>query len=262
MKRPKSDYEIQTVRNAFRLLEAFRHADELGVTELSRALELHKNNVFRLLATMEQAGYVEQAPGSDRYRLGVRCVELGRACLRGRGLRRLSRPLLEALAARCGEGAHLGTLDGTQVLHLEGAIAPRMIQPRLRVGSQLPGHCTAMGKVLLAWAAPVLLDALCRAAASGESPLERRTGSTIVDPDKLREQLHGVASAGYALDLEEYEEGLCCAGAPVFDEDGRVVAALSVSAPAFRARETLERELVPPLLEAADELSRQLGAPR
>ena len=76
MKRPKSDYAIQTVDNAFRLLEAFRGDEELGVTELSRRLGLHKNNVFRLLATLEGRGYVEQSPASDRYRLGVSCAQL------------------------------------------------------------------------------------------------------------------------------------------------------------------------------------------
>jgi DNA-binding MarR family transcriptional regulator len=86
MKKPKGEYAIQTVVNAMRLLEAFRDEEELGVTELSRRLSLHKNNVFRLLATLEQQGYIEQSTASDRYRLGVESLELGQAFLRGRTL--------------------------------------------------------------------------------------------------------------------------------------------------------------------------------
>ena len=91
MKKPKGDYAIQTVVNAMRLLEAFRDEEELGVTELSRRLSLHKNNVFRLLATLEQQGYIEQSAASDRYRLGVESLELGQAFLRGRTLLRRAR---------------------------------------------------------------------------------------------------------------------------------------------------------------------------
>src|SRR5271157_6484304 len=98
MKRPKSDYAIQTVSNALSLLHAFHCEEELGVTELSRRLRLHKNNVFRLLATLEESGYVEQAPASDRYRLSFACLALGQAFVRSRKLLREAQPLLEGLS--------------------------------------------------------------------------------------------------------------------------------------------------------------------
>ena len=99
MKKPKGDYAIQTVVNAMRLLEAFRDEEELGVTELAQLLSLHKNNVFRLLATLEAQGYIEQSTTSDRYRLGVETLELGQSFLRGRTLLRAARRILEALAS-------------------------------------------------------------------------------------------------------------------------------------------------------------------
>jgi IclR family KDG regulon transcriptional repressor len=262
MKRPKSDYEIQTVRNAFRLLEAFRDHEELGVTELSRILALHKNNVFRLLATLEQAGYVEQSRESDRYRLGVRCVELGQSHLRNRELLRLARPHLERLARDCGEAAHVGVLRDFEVVHLEGAKARRLVQSSIRVGINLPAHCTALGKVLLACSEEGVREHFDRAVLRAEG-LEGLTASTIVDPDKFREHLHSVASQGFALDLEECEPGLCCASVPIFGSGDSLMAAFSVSAPVFRADGgALERKAVPALVEAADQLSRQLGAAR
>jgi DNA-binding IclR family transcriptional regulator len=259
MKRPRSDYVIQTVRNAFRLLEAFQGAEELGVTELSRKLGLHKNNVFRLLATLEEGGYVEQCTDSDRYRLDVRCLELGQAYARTRGLIQLSRSVLEGLARDCGESAHLGALRDLEVVHLDGVQVPHLIQTGLRVGRSLPVHCTALGKVLVACGPPDLLEHFDREVL-GAGPLPGPTPRTIVDPDKLREHLHAVASQGFALDLEECEQGLCCAAAPVYEATGRLVGALSVSAPVFRISDgALERATVPTIVRAAEQLSRQLG---
>ena len=95
MSKPKSEYSIQTVSNALRVLEVFYEEHEIGVSELSRLLNLHKNNVFRLLATLEESGYIEQSEQSERYRLGVRCLELGRAYLRANSLLHCARPILE-----------------------------------------------------------------------------------------------------------------------------------------------------------------------
>lgn len=259
MKRPRSDYVIQTVRNAFRLLEAFQDAEQLGVTELSRKLGLHKNNVFRLLATLEEAGYVEQCCDSDRYRLDVRCLELGQAYARTRGLIQLSRPVLEELARDSGESAHLGAIRDFEVVHLDGVQAGHLIQTGLRVGRSLPVHCTALGKVLVACGAPDFLDRFEQERLQA-GPLPASTPQTIVDPDKLREHLHAVASQGFALDIEECERGLCCAATPVYEASGRLVGALSVSAPAFRLADgILEGATVPALVQAADQLSRRLG---
>jgi IclR family KDG regulon transcriptional repressor len=259
MKRSKSDYVIQTVTNALRVLEAFRDKDELGVTELARCLRLHKNNVFRLLATLEDKGYVEQCLESDRYQLGVRCLELGNSYGRGGGLLRHARHILEGLAQATGETAHLGTLHDFEVAHLDGEQPDQLVLTGLRIGRRLPVHCTALGKVLLGFGDPPVrerFDRLCEA----NGILSPRTPATITDRDKFFEHLRSVASQGFALDLEESEPGLCCAAAPVFADSGRLVAALSVSGPAFRvSRDTLLDQIVPMLLASADDLSRQLG---
>ena len=120
MNKPKSDYVIQTVRNALRLLEAFHDAPELGVSELARRLGLHKNNVFRLLATLEHSGYIQQNALTEAYRLGPRCLELGRAFSRGSRLLERARPALESLTAQLGEAAHVGVLHASEVVHLDG----------------------------------------------------------------------------------------------------------------------------------------------
>jgi DNA-binding IclR family transcriptional regulator len=262
MKRSKSDYSIQTVANALRLLREFRRDEELGVTELSRRLALHKNNVFRLLATLEEQGYVEQCRGSERYRLGVACVELGRAYLRAGGLTRLARPELEALARETGETAHLATLDHRfRVVHLDGLASDQLIGTVLRVGRSLDAHCSALGKALLASSESAALERFDRERI-GSGGLPQRTAATIVDREKFFEHLRTVAGQGYAVDQEECASGLCCAAAPVHDHDGTVAGAISVSGPAFRLDErALHDRAAPLVVAAAQRLSVRLGWP-
>lgn len=261
MKRPKGEYAIQTVTNALSLLKTFATEEELGVTELSNRLALHKNNVFRLLATLEQAGYVEQCSRTDRYRLGARCLELGQFFARNQSLVRLARPLLEELVEETGEACHLGVLREFEVVHLDGVVSDRLVQTSLRVGRRLPAHCTALGKVLLGCAPKGVQETYDRqVVASGR--LDARTPATITDPAKLLEELRGVGSRGFALDVGECESGLSCAAAPVFDASGRALAGVSVSGPSFRldAERLLER-VAPLVIDACDRLSQGLGHP-
>jgi DNA-binding IclR family transcriptional regulator len=222
-------------------------------------LSLHKNNVFRLLATLEQQGYIEQCDASDRYRLGVETLELGQAFLRGRSLLRRARPTLEGLAAALNESAHLAALRDFEVVHLDGALGRQLVLTGLRVGQRLPLHCTALGKVLLGGSPENVREAYDRAlgAAGG---LVARTAATIVDRDKFFEHVRSAAGAGFALDLEECEPGLCCVAAPVYDATQRMAGALSVSGPACRFNEErMLRSVVPVVIGAAEALSRELG---
>lgn len=259
MKRPKGEYAIQTVTNALALLEAFATEEELGVTELSLRLDLHKNNVFRLLATLEQSGYVDQCSRTDRYRLGARCLELGQSFSRNRSLLRQAKPLLEELAEETGEAAHLGVLRDFEVVHLDGAVADRLVHTSVRVGRRLPVHCTALGKVLLGCAPRGVQETYDRqVVAAGR--IEARTPATLTDPSKLQEHLRAVGSDGHAVDAEECERGLACAAAPVFDATGRVVAGLSVSGPSFRlGPELIASRIVPLVVAVAERLSQGLG---
>jgi len=258
MKKPKSDYAIQTVVNALRVLEAFEEGEELGVTELSRSLELHKNNVFRILATLQMKGYIEQ--GSDgTYRLGVRCFELGKAFGRFHGdLVRVATPVLDALVAETGETVHLGVLRDFEVVHLAGREASQLVRVGSRVGCRLPAHCIALGKILLGCGGEPTLGEYDRWLGAGAPA--RRTGATIVDRDKLFEHLGGVAVRGIAIDAGECDEGLFCAAGPVYDATGSLVAALSISVPAFRGPAGgLEDALGPPVVAACERLSALLG---
>jgi DNA-binding IclR family transcriptional regulator len=259
MKKAKADYAILTVTNALRLLDEFRSEMEIGVAELGRRLGLHKNNVFRLLATLEEVGYIEQNPATGRYRLGLAALQLGQAFARSRPLLTRGPVYLEALVAATRESAHIAMLDRFEVVHVAGLAPERLVVSALRVGTRLPVHCSALGKVLLGCAPETEREAFDRQVVATRG-LEPRTRRTITDRAKFFEHVRTVAGHGFALDLEECEDGLCCAAAPVHDVTGRVVAAISVSAPASRADEQglLER-ILPQVSSAAERLSRELG---
>ena len=259
MKKPKGDYSIQAVVNAIRLLETFRDEDEQGVTHLAERLGLHKNNVFRLLATLEQAGYIEQCAETDRYRLGIRSLDLGQSFARSRNLLRRARAVLDALVRSCGESAHVGLLREFEVICVEGRNAERLLLTGARIGQRLPVHATALGKVLLAGSPPERRETFDRKVVAG-GKLPKLTPATIDDPAKFFEHLRGVAVQGFALDVEECEPGLCCAAAPVFDGQGELVAGISISGPRARlSDERLLGEIVPLVVGAGEQLSRELG---
>jgi DNA-binding IclR family transcriptional regulator len=256
-KKPKSDYAIQAVANALRLLHVFRDEDEIGVAELARRLGLPKNNVFRLLATMEELCFIEQCRTTGRYRLGLACHALGHSFTRSRPLLERARPVLDHLLEETGETVHLAVRDGFEVVHLEARAPGRAIG--VRTGRRAPLHCTALGKVLLG-CSPERVWREFDEQVVKRGKLPQRTARSIDNPVKFFEHLRTVAGVGYALDLGELEEGLGCAAAPVHAGDGELVAALSVSAPLFRTgEEALVGDLRCKVVRAAEALSASLG---
>ncbi len=257
--KPKSEYSIQTVSNALRMLESFYKREELGVSELSRRLRLHKNNVFRLLATLEEHGYIEQSAETERYRLGTRCMELSQGFARGNVLMRRARPILKELALKTGETTHLAVLRDHEVVHLDGIQPDRMLLTGLRVGQRLPVNCTALGKVLMGCSSEAAREGFVANMPPGHS-LSTRTEKTIVETARILEEFAVVSRDGFAVDIEECEVGMCCAAAPVYDAAGELVGALSISGPASRLTpELLRSESARWVASASEQLSLELG---
>ena len=190
---------------------------------------------------------------AELYRLGAKCLRLSQAYTRTRLLTRHARPILVALSRETGETAHLAVLSAFEVVHLDGEQAAGMIAGTLRVGDRLPSHCTALGKVLLAGLPKDDLEPYVA------TSLERFTPETITEPDLVRAELDDIRGRGWALARQELEEGLNAIAAPVRDQTGEVVAALSVSGPTFRLDDDRMRELVGRVTDAADRISMRLG---
>jgi len=255
-KKEKSEYIIQAVSHALDLLEQFHdEVDELGVTELSKRLKLHKNNVFRLLATLESRNYIEQNRVTENYRLGLKTLELGQTFIRQMGLLRQSRPVLEELVRECNETAYVAILKDFYIIYLDVVETDLTVRVVPRVGSRLPAYCTAAGKIQIAYLTDEEMEHYLPT-----KELKRFTPHTLTDRDELRKHLKLVAEQGYAVDNEELDIGVRCVGAPIRDYTRRIVGAVSLSGPSMRfTDERLDKELVPLVKRAADEISLKLG---
>lgn len=245
--------KLQSVTRAIWALELIAEAGALGVTELGRLLGVHKATASRLVATLAERGLVERDPVSEKYRLGFGLIRLAGAAMAGLDLVRTAHPILEDLADRTRETVNLGVLSGGAVVYVDQISGTRAIVSVSWVGRRAPLHCTSNGKVLLASMPEPERDRLL------DGPLERATPATIVDPKALVAQLREIRLRGYAQTLEELEEGLNAVAAPVRGTDGEVVAALSVSGPAFRMRPVDLPRIARLTMEAAGAVSRRLG---
>jgi IclR family KDG regulon transcriptional repressor len=256
MKKAKSDYLIQSVSRALDILEAFTpNEGELGVTELSRRLKLHKNNVFRLLATLETRGYVEQDKESGNYRLGMKTFEVANIFTHHLGLVRQARPVLDQLAQATGEAVYLGVLDGPSVVCVDMVDTTQPVRVVPHLGRRLPAHAAALGKAQLAFRSREEREEMWKRAAP-----ESVTGRTLVEPSRLAEELIRVAEREWALEDEELEPGVRGLAAPIRDYARRVVGAIGLRGPAFRLPlERLETELAPRVRAAARDVSKRLG---
>lgn len=245
---------LESADRVLRVLEVFSPNErDLSLSQIADRMELPRSSVHRLLATLTGHGFVERDPTTRRYRLGIRLFEIGSAAIHGRGLHSAAHPVLEELALTTGETCHLAVLSEGEAVYVYKIDGTSSISMTSRVGGRAPCHCTSIGKVLVAWAGE---DLFKRLVWNGLRPYTTRT---ITRPADLAEELARVRAQGYALDIEEYEEGLRCAAGPVRDHAGRVVAAIGIAGPSHRLSEDQMPRLIPSVIRSAAAISRNLG---
>jgi IclR family KDG regulon transcriptional repressor len=255
VQREKTNYVIQSVAHALDVLEQFYgELDELGVTELSKRLKLHKNNVFRLLATLESRGYIEQNKATENYRLGIRCLQLGQTYVSQMGLLRQARPILEEVAKQSRENTFVAVMRKSAAVPVSVVESTQPVRIVSNVGESLPLHSTAVGKAFLAFESEEGRRNLLG------STLEKFTEKTLTDFQSLSEQLNAIADRGYAVDNGEHLHDVRSVAAPIRDYTRNVVGALAVAGPAYRiSLERIEKEVAPLVTKASQDLSTRLG---
>ncbi len=257
MKREKANYLIQSVSHALDILESFTKTEnELGVTELSKRLGLHKNNVFRLLATLEHRGYIEQNSSTENYRLGPKTLQIGATFIEQRECRRQARPVLEGLMAASGETAVVAVLRANKVIYMDSVESDKTVRVVSRTGAMLPAHCTAVGKAQLAFLSPAEIERLYP-----ENNLTGLTGKSIKTRNALLTELKSVLEKGYALENEECDLDVRSIAAPVRDFSKNVIAAVGIVAPASRLTDDKlhKDEIIRLLVESGRAISAKLG---
>jgi IclR family acetate operon transcriptional repressor len=250
---PKAS-SVQSIERAIAILKAFSsEKGELGVTELSRQLNLHKSTVSRLLASLQREGLVEEDLVTRKYRLGMALVTLGGLVLQRLDVPQTARPLMARLSATTQETVILAIKDDVEAVNVAQVPSPQMVKHIEWVGRRTPLHCTAVGKVLLAFSPVAEQQAFM------DRGLSRYTSNTIIETNTLCEELVRVRDQGYATGSEEFEIGLNEVAAPIRDHTGEVAASISVSGPAFRLSPDRFSSVAEYVQQSAHTLSGQLG---
>jgi IclR family transcriptional regulator, KDG regulon repressor len=236
-------YLVEAVLKALDVLEAFQDSEELQLSEISKRVSLNKSRAFRLLYTLCERGYVERASDGHRYRLGLKLFE--HASNLRRDVKQVSQSYMRKLQQTFNETVNLAVLHNGEVLYVDLLESSRPFRMSAMIGSRMPIANTSLGKALMAHAAEHEL----------EQVLDTLTPSEL---RKLRSEMEIVRRRGYATDHEENEPGVACIGAPILNEAGVSVAAMSVSGPSVRILKQ-EREIGTTLASLCKDISRQIG---
>jgi DNA-binding IclR family transcriptional regulator len=240
--RPSSG--VQVLHKTLDVLETLRESHSgLALADLARALGLPKPTAHRIVATLETRGYLSRDL-SGRYRMSRKFFELDTVESDEQILTRAAMPIMQKLLDSCKETLNLGVLDAGEVVVISTIESPQGIRMASKVGNRRHMHSTALGKILLSALPEKDIQRLVRL-----KRLPRLTPHTIVTEQALAAELTQVRKQGFALDNEENEPGGRCIAAPICG-GGRVLAALSISAPIFRMDLMRAHSLVPELVEA------------
>ena len=257
--RSKPNNLVQTIERVALIFDILGMAPNgISVGELSEKTGFPKGTSHRLLSSLAYFDYVRQDPETKNYQLGFKIVELGNRLLGQLDFRAVARPELIHLAEQTKETVHMVILDRNEALYVDKVDSSehrsglRMVS---MLGSRLPAHCSAVGKVLLAHLSERALEDVVR-----EKGLPKRTRNTITDIGKLRTHLTKVLARGFAFDNEENEIGIRCVAAPIRNESGQVIAAISISVPTLRIQKSkLQTTLKDRIVETAMNISHKLG---
>lgn len=252
----KAGSSVHSVDRAISILQVLARRSPVAVTDLAAELSIHKSTAFRLLATLEARGLVEQTSNRGKYQLGFGVVRLAERATGQRDLSVMSRSICEELATTVGETVNLVIHDGSTIVSIDQVMGASAVTAVSWMGRRGSMHATASGKVFMAFMAEDTLQALL------STPLERYTDHTVTDTAALVAQLEKVREAGYAFTYEEDEVGLAALAAPIRGLDGEVVATVAISGPSFRMNETTFPDLAEQVLLAASKISIRNGFPK
>ena len=255
--RRKKVYEstVQSVERTLDIIEALAvNRTGIGVTELSKGLNLHKSTVHRLLTTLMVRKYVEQDSESGKYRLSVKLFELGNAVLSKLNMRAHALPFLRELRDRTRETVQLSIVDQNEVLYIDVLESPEKIGVKAAIGERVPLYCTASGKI---WLAGLPDDRFMEVLRGLD--FKSHTPSTITSVEKLKDDVLKARESSVARDLGEYDEDLYGLGAAIKNYRGRVIACISLAVPSSRYQEAAFNDLAKMVKEAADKICYSVG---
>ncbi|KKB39135.1 IclR family transcriptional regulator [Bacillus thermotolerans] len=246
---------VKSVARALDIIELVSSSKQgMGVSEISRQMDINKSSVFRILSTLSQYGYIEQNEETEKYRLGYRFLHISSKLLDSIDVRAEALPILKELESETNEVVHLVVYDQGEVVYIEKLDGDETLRMHSKVGKRAPVHCTSVGKAIMAYLPREEVQSIIE-----RKGLPAHTAHTIVEKEILLNELDEVKKKGYAFDLDENEEGIRCVAAPVFDHTGAVAAAVSISGPTMRMTDDRLRVLSERMVRAGQAISERLG---
>jgi IclR family acetate operon transcriptional repressor len=241
---------VSVIDRVTAVFDAFgEHEEGLGVTELARRANLPKSTVSRIAADLVAQRFLDR--DGDKLHLGVRLFELAQTVEQPRRLRQFALPVMTELRDVTGETVNVAMLDGADVVVVATLRGTPASKPPARVGCRLPAHATALGKAILAFSPPDVVERVIR------SPLELRTPQTISEPSALLRELIGIRRLGLATEREECASDRACAASPILGQGGAPIAAISVTG---TVANVVPDRVAPAVRAAAMALSRRMAA--
>jgi len=248
----KFKYPIHSVENAFSLMEVLAdNGLELGIAELCKKISLPKGTVHRLLGTLKNLGYIEQNPQNRKYRLTIKIFNLGATVTDRVGLVQII-PYMKKLSLKFNETVNLAILDRDEITYLYSVGSDNTLKLDLRIGSNQPAYCAAVGKVLLAYLSKKELDSYLQ-----RLKLKSYTPYTITSKEYLKKDLKLIRERGYSFVNEEYMVGVSCVAVPIKDQQGKVCAGLGFSVPTVR----MDKEKLPQLIDSLISTAKKITVP-
>jgi len=243
------------VERALAILESVSQAPE-GLTnaEISRQLAIPKSSASYILRTLEKQGYLNRDTSGGRYRVGLKVLSLSRGALSGIDVRNVALPVMRRLMERTHLTCHLAILDGPDAVYVEKVEPEGFIKMDTWVGRRMRVHATSVGKSLVAYIPQQSLEKIIQ-----ERGMEKRTPKTITALPRLLKDLEKVRAQGYAIDDEENNPGARCLGAPIFNQNGAIEAAIGLSGTVHQVSPQTMPRIVESIKDAARQISMSLG---
>ena len=250
-----------SVKSSARTLDiielAITSPEGLSFSDVGRALNIPHSSLHALMNTLEKRGYLFRDPSTKQYEIGPSLLRLSATLTENDDLLSSASQILESLQSRCAETISISVLDGDMVLYVYANPSKAQVQVVNDVGSRLPAHATATGKIMLAHLSAKYLDSLF-----SDIRLKRYTKNTIVDMDELKKNLTKARQRGYAFDREESEPGVWAVAACIVNKDGGPAAAVSIVVPMVRVRDDLIPYWSELAIDAANNISSRFNASR
>jgi IclR family transcriptional regulator, KDG regulon repressor len=243
-----------TTMKAFQVLEAVaEYSRAVSLNDISEKVRMDKSTTYRMLATLEEAGYVIRHEASKQYSLSYKVVSLSRNLLAENEVSRLVHESLTNLRNITSETVEFSVLEGMQTILVQKVKGTQLVSVDFQIGDRSLLHCTSIGKALLAFQDIRMIERVIQAG------LPKKTENTITEGDDFRREMQIVRSQGYAIDDHEFAPNLRCIALPIFESGGRVRYGISISGPDSRFTIEYLELLKKPLMEESRRLSNLLG---